>query len=74
MMKKEKPVEMFSINRYNKGEIDDWIRFFNVKTEEDLEMIRTKNLGILEAMRILRRMSMSNPLRLYREYGIDGNF
>lgn len=49
------------------GEVDDWIRFFNVKTEEDLEMIRTKNPGILEAMRILRRMSMSNPLRLWHE-------
>lgn len=30
-------------------------------------MIRTKNPGILEAMRILRRMSMSNPLRLWHE-------
>lgn len=49
------------------GAVDDWIRFFNAKTEEDLKMIRTKNPGILEAIRILRRMSMSNPLRLWHE-------
>lgn len=49
------------------GEVDDWIRFFNVKTEEDLEMIRTRNPGILEAIRELKRMSMSNPVRLWNE-------
>ena len=46
------------------GEIDDWIRFFNSKTEEDLRMIKTKNPGILEAMSTLKRMSMRNPIRL----------
>lgn len=49
--------------------VDDWIRFFNVKTEEDLDMIKTGNPGIQEAIRELRRMSMSNPLRvLYEGY------
>ena len=32
------------------GELEDWIRFFNVKREEDLKMIKTKNPGILEAI------------------------
>ncbi len=51
------------------GEVDDWIRFFNAETEEDLKMIKasTENPGILEAIRELRRMSMSNPLRLRYE-------
>jgi predicted transposase/invertase (TIGR01784 family) len=51
------------------GEVDDWISFFNVKTEEDLKMLtmRTKNPGILEAVRELKRMSMNNPLRLWHE-------
>ncbi len=51
------------------GEVDNWIRFFNAETEEDLKMIkaRTENLGILEAIRELRRMSMNNPLRLRYE-------
>lgn len=51
------------------GEVDDWIRFFNVEKEEDLRMIRTKNPGILEAIGALKRMSMSNPVRLrYEDY------
>ena len=49
------------------GEVDDWRRFFNVKTKEDLEMIRTRNPGILKAIRELKRMSMSNPVRLWNE-------
>ena len=49
------------------GEVDDWIRFFNVRTEEDLKMIKTKNLGILKAIGELERLSMSNPLRLRYE-------
>lgn len=51
------------------GEVDDWIRFFNVEKEEDLRMIRTENPGILEAIGALKRMSMSNPVRLrYENY------
>ena len=49
------------------GEVENWIRFFNAKTEEDLRMIKTKNPGIVEAMGELKRMSMSNPLKLMYE-------
>lgn len=49
------------------GEIDSWIKFFNVETEEDVKMIGTKNPGIQEAIRVLKRMSLSNPLRLRYE-------
>ncbi len=45
------------------GKVEDWIRFFNAKTEEDLRMIGTKNPGIAEAIRELKEMSMSRPLR-----------
>ena len=51
------------------SEIENWIRFFNVTSEEDLKMIKTINPGILEAIRILHRMNMRNPLRLrYESY------
>lgn len=50
-----------------RGEVEDWIRFFNVENEEDLNMIKTKNPGILEAIQELRRMSMNNPIRLIYE-------
>ena len=49
------------------GEVEDWIRFFNAESEEDLDMIRTKNPGIQEAIEELRRLSMDNPIRALYE-------
>ena len=48
-----------------KEKADEWIQFFNVKTEEDLRMIKakTKNPGILEAIRELRRLSLDSPMK-----------
>ncbi|MDD5803168.1 MAG: PD-(D/E)XK nuclease family transposase [Clostridia bacterium] len=48
--------------------MDDWIRFFNVKTEEDLDMIRTKNSGIQRAKYMIREMSLSDSFREMVEY------
>lgn len=45
------------------GAVDDWIRLFNARGEEDLEMIKAKNAGITEAVEALRRMSLRRPLR-----------
>ena len=47
--------------------VDDWIRLFNAQTEEDLTIIKTKNPGILEAMKELRVMSLGKRLRLMHE-------
>jgi predicted transposase/invertase (TIGR01784 family) len=47
--------------------VNDWIRFFNAKTEEDLEMIKTKNAGIQEAIQMVREMSLSHRLRILHE-------
>ena len=51
------------------GEVEDWIRFFNIETEADMKMIKskTKNPGILEAINALRVMSMNSGLRLRYE-------
>lgn len=49
------------------GELEDWIRFFRAGSEEDLNMIKTKNPGILEAIREVREMSLSRRLRLRYE-------
>lgn len=40
--------------------VDEWIRLFNVETEEDLEMLETmtRNPGILEAVKEVRHMSL----------------
>ena len=47
--------------------VDDWIRLFNAKTEEELDMIKTSNPGIREAMKELRVMSLGKRLRLIHE-------
>lgn len=49
------------------GEVDDWIRFFNANTEEDLKMIKTGNPGILAAIEELRWLNLTKPLRLLYE-------
>lgn len=51
------------------GEVEDWIRFFNIETEADMKMIKskTKNPGILEAVNALHVMSMNSSLRLRYE-------
>ena len=53
---------MIELNKALMGQtIDEWIRFFNVKTEGDLDMLRmqTKNAGILEAIKAVEHMSLS---------------
>jgi predicted transposase/invertase (TIGR01784 family) len=49
------------------GEMEEWIQFFRADSEEDLNMIGTKNPGILEAIREVREMSLSRRLRLRHE-------
>lgn len=49
------------------GEMEEWIRFFRADSEEDLDMMGTKNPGILEAIREVREMSLSRRLRLRYE-------
>ena len=49
--------------------MDEWIRLFNAETEEELEMLEagTNNLGILEAIKEVRIMSLRKNLRLLHE-------
>lgn len=47
--------------------LDDWIRLLNAESEDDLDMIQTKNAGILEAIKEVRVMSLSKRMRLRYE-------
>ncbi len=47
--------------------MDDWIRLFNAESWEDLDMINTKNPGILEAIREMKRMGLSRSFRIIYE-------
>ncbi len=49
------------------GRIDDWIRLMNAESEEDLDMIKTDNPGILEAVREMKRMGLGRRLHLLYE-------
>lgn len=43
--------------------MEDWIRLFNAEKWEDLDMIKTKNAGIREAIEEMKRMSLGKRLR-----------
>ena len=43
--------------------IDDWIKLSNSKTEEDLNMIKSKNIGIQRAKQLLHEMSLTDAIR-----------
>ena len=43
--------------------LDDWIRFFNARSKEDLDMIRTQNIGINTAIEEVKKMSLSERMR-----------
>ncbi|MCD7923157.1 MAG: Rpn family recombination-promoting nuclease/putative transposase [Clostridiales bacterium] len=48
-------------------ELSNWVRLFNAESEEDLDMIRTKNPGITEAIQEVRIMSLGKRMRLRYE-------
>ena len=54
-------------NLMEENRMNDWIRLFNAESEEDLDMIKTENAGILEAIREVKIMSLSKRLRLHYE-------
>lgn len=64
-------IHVIELNKTLSGNhrMDDWIRLFNAKTGEELEMLEagTKNLGILEAIKEVRVMSLRKNLRLIHE-------
>ena len=46
---------------------DNWIRLFNAESREDLDMIKTMNLGIMEAIEEVKKMSMRSWVRAHYE-------
>lgn len=49
--------------------LDDWIRLFNAESEEELDMIKTENVGIREAIIEVKRFSLIGIMRdVYRSY------
>ena len=51
------------------GGVDDWIRLFNARTEEELDMLEAdaKSRGVLEAIKEVRVMNLKRTLRMMHE-------
>ena len=49
-------------------ELDEWIRVFKAKSEEELDMISSKNSGILAAIKELKTIGLTNILREEYEF------
>ena len=47
--------------------MDDWIRLFRVESREELEMLQSKNLGILEAVKEVKEMNLSRMIKAWYE-------
>ena len=49
--------------------LDEWHSLFNAETEEELDMLKsgTKNIGIIEAIKELKEISLSDRLRYEHE-------
>ena len=58
-------VHILELQKKLKGEerMNDWIRVFNAKTEDDLDMIKTDNPGILEAIKEIKLASAGKAIR-----------
>ena len=50
--------------------IDSWIRLFNAKTEEDLQMIKNISIGIFQAVEVLQKLSLSRSARWHFEQSL----
>ena len=57
-------------NQAQPSPLDEWHRLFNAKTQEDLDMIKSKtgNIGIMEAIKELKEISVTDRIRLEYEY------
>ena len=60
-------IHVLELNKQLKGNgpVEEWIRFFNAESEEDLDMLKTgtKNAGILEAVKELKLLNLRGRLR-----------
>lgn len=56
-------------NREQPVPLDEWHSLFNAETEEELDMIqsKTKNSGIIEAIKELKEVSLTDRLRMEHE-------
>jgi len=66
---KDLEIHTLELRKHLKGTspVNDWIRLLNAESTEDLDMIKTNNNGILEAIQELKHMSLSGIAKAYWE-------
>lgn len=61
-------IHIIELNKELTGDrMDDWIRLFRVESREELEMLQSKNLGVLEAVKEVREMNLSRLIKAWYE-------
>lgn len=63
-------IHVIELNKELTGDrLDDWIRLFRVENMEELEMLQSKNPGVVEAVKEVMTMNLGRRLRaLYEEH------
>ncbi len=63
-------IHVIELNKELTGDrLDDWIRLFRIESMEGLKMLRSKNPGIMEAVKEVKTMNLGKRLHvLYEEY------
>ena len=61
-------IHIIELNKELTGDrMDDWIRLFRVESREELDMLQSKNLGVLEAIKEVREMNLSRLIKAWYE-------
>lgn len=47
----------------NENPVNDWIRLFNAREDEDFDMIKRQTLGMAEAMKVVKQMSLRRRIK-----------
>ncbi|MDE6674159.1 MAG: Rpn family recombination-promoting nuclease/putative transposase, partial [Acetatifactor sp.] len=63
-------IHVIELNKELTGDrLDDWIKLFRVENMEELEMLQSKNPGVMEAVEEVRTMNLGRRLHaLYEEH------
>ena len=61
-------IHIIELNKELTGDrMDDWIRLFRVESREELDMLQSKNLGVLEAVKEVKEMNLSKLIKAWYE-------
>ncbi|MDE7224972.1 MAG: Rpn family recombination-promoting nuclease/putative transposase [Acetatifactor sp.] len=61
-------IHIIELNKELSGDrADDWVRLFRIESREELEMLQSKNPGVLEAIKEVKVMNLSRLVKAWYE-------